>query len=193
MLTKELHMHDKLHDKLHERLHDRLHDQEERGIEGVDPLSAQVFRAFKTQMLLNRRLMAKMFSQEDAHPAQAMCLRTLSVEDGISQTDLASMLHVSRPTVTTMLQKMEASGVIERRPDAHDARLTRIYMTDAGRASGERFHALFAESIASSVGQMPEDDRRELVRLLDDLNAHVRRAIESYDEADTEGKGGPAE
>ncbi len=189
MLTKGLHMHEKLHDRLHER----FHAQEEHEIEGVDPLSAQVFRAFKTQMILNRRLMARMFAREATHPAQAMCLRTLSIEDGISQSDLAGILHVSRPTVTTMLQKMEASGVIERRPDAHDARLTRIYMTDAGRGMSERFHALFAESIASSVGQMPEDDRRELVRLLDDLNAHVRRAIDSYEEADTEGKGGPAE
>ncbi len=179
---------------MHDRLHDHaIHDHEGHEIEGVDPLSAQVFRAFKTQMMLNRRLMARMFAREDMHPAQAMCLRTLSAEDGISQSDLADILHVSRPTVTTMLQKMEAAGVIERRDDAHDARLTRIYLTDAGRAMGRRFHALFAESIGASVGQMPDDDRRELVRLLDDLNAHVRRAIEAYDGADTEGKGGTAE
>lgn len=170
--------------------HDTEHHHD---IPGVDPLSAEVFREFKTQMILNRRLMTKMFTVETMHPAQAMCLRALSAEDGISQSDLAGILHVSRPTVTTMLQKMEASGVIERRPDEHDARLTRIYMTEAGRGMGERFHALFAESIASSVGQMPENDRREFLRLLNDLNAHVRRAIDSFDETDPEGKGGPTE
>ncbi|PKQ21078.1 MAG: hypothetical protein CVT66_01050 [Actinobacteria bacterium HGW-Actinobacteria-6] len=174
---------------MHHRLHDTESDHEHHRIEGVDPLSAEVFRAFKSQMVLNRRLMTKMFTVETMHPAQAMCLRALSREDGISQTDLADALHVSRPTVTTMLQKMEAAGVIERRDDEHDARLTRIYMTEAGRAMSERFHALFADSISASVGQMPEDDRRELVRLLDDLNEHVRRAIEAFDETDTKGKG----
>ena len=165
-----------------------MHDHEHHRIEGIDPLSAEVFRAFKTQMVLNRRLMTKMFTVETMHPAQAMCLRALSHEDGICQTDLAEALHVSRPTVTTMLQKMEAAGVIERRNDEHDARLTRIYMTDVGRKMSERFHTVFAESVSASVGQMPEDDRRELVRLLDDLNKHVRSVIESYDKKNSQGK-----
>ncbi|MCE5191091.1 MAG: MarR family transcriptional regulator [Actinomycetia bacterium] len=164
---------------------DELHEHE---IEGVDPLSARVFRAFKTQMMLNRRLMAKMFADETIHPAQGMCLRALSGHDGISQSDLAQMLRVSRPTVTTMLQKMEAAGMIERRPDEHDARLTRIHLTDEGRTMSERIHAVFGKSIAASIGQMPEDDRGELERLLNDLNAYVRGAIETYDQAGDERK-----
>lgn len=160
-------------------------------IEGVDPLSAEVFRAFKTQMVLNRRLMTKMFTEQTMHPAQATCLRALGHNDGISQSDLAEILHVSRPTVTTMLQKMEASGVIERRSDSEDARLTRIYITEKGHETGRAMKKIFAEGIAASIGRMPEADRKELARLLNDLNAHVREAIDAAGDADAGTEGEP--
>ena len=43
------------------------------------------------------------------------------------------MLHLSRPSVTAMLQALEKSGAIERRSDERDQRLTRVYLTDEGR------------------------------------------------------------
>ena len=50
-----------------------------------------------------------------------MRLRFLSVNDGITQRDLAEALHVARPTVTKMLNAMEKAGLVRRRPDAADA------------------------------------------------------------------------
>ena len=144
-------------------------------LEGVDPLSLQVFRAFKRSMVLNRHLVMARLSGEDAHPAQAGCLLTLSRADGMSQSDLAALLHVSRPTVTTMLQKMEAAGTIERRTDEADQRVTRLYLTKAGRELAERMRAVHAEIINDTVGRLAEAERSELLRLLESLN---ERAVE---------------
>lgn len=149
-------------------------------LEGVDPLSVDVFRAFKRSMVLNRHLMMAALTDEDTHPAQAGCLLALSRADGISQSDLAAMLHVSRPTVTTMLQKMEAAGTIERRADEADQRVTRLYLTDAGRTQAERMRRVHAEVIAGTIGELPEHDRRELLRLLGELN---ERAVSRLREA----------
>lgn len=146
------------------------HNAFEPTLEGVDPLSVDVFRAFKRSVILNRHLMTLRLAEEDQHPAQAGCLLTLANSDGISQSDLADMLHVSRPTVTTMLQKMEAAGTIERRSDEHDQRITRLYLTPRGREVAERMRTVHADVIGSMIGSLSEEDRRTLLRLLGDLN-----------------------
>ena len=92
------------------------------GAEGVDAVSMEAFRAFKRAMMLHRRLLMASFNDEPIHPAQAGCLQALAHRDGIGQSDLAEMLHVSRPTVTTMLQRMEAGGLVERRAGEADSR-----------------------------------------------------------------------
>src|SRR5574340_1303293 len=127
-------------------------------------------------MMLYRRLMMTIFADEEMHPAQAGCLQALNKRDGMSQSALAEALHVSRPTVTTMLQRMEGTGTIERRDDETDSRVTRVYLTDEGRRLNERVRASFAEMLDLSVGQLPADDRDELKRLLNELNAKIEAA-----------------
>ena len=142
-------------------------------LEGVDPLSVDVFRAFKRAMVLNRHLMMAALAGEDARPAQAFCLLALSRTDGLSQSELAAALHVSRPTVTTMLQKMEAAGTVERRADEHDQRVTRLHLTPEGHQLAERMRTVHAQVIDSTIGSLSEADRRELLRLLQALNEHA--------------------
>ena len=146
--------------------------------QGVDAGSFDVFREFKNAMTLQRRLMMRLLADEETHPAQAGCLHVLARQDGLSQSELAEKLHVSRPTATTMLQKMEASGVIERRPDEHDQRLLRIYLTETGKALVTRIESVFAQLINSGVGPMTENDRAELRRLLGVLNENLTNAID---------------
>jgi DNA-binding MarR family transcriptional regulator len=158
--------------------HHALPDPFEPALEGVDPLAVDVFRAFKRSMILNRHLMMAMLAEEETHPAQAGCLLALSRSDGVSQSDLATMLHVSRPTVTSMLQKMEAASLIERRADEHDQRVTRIFLSPSGVEVAERMRKVHARIIASTVGEMPEADRVELLRLLEALNERAVAALQ---------------
>lgn len=146
-------------------------------MEGVDAASVDAFREFKRAMMLHRRLLMATFAEEEMHPAQAGCLQALSHRDGLSQSDLAEMLHVSRPTVTTMLQRMESGGTIERRPDEADSRITRVYLTEAGRSLAGRMHVGFAEMLNVSVGSISDADKRELTRILGELNEHVEAVL----------------
>lgn len=146
-------------------------------MEGVDPASMDAFRAFKRAMMLHRRLLMATVSEEHLHPAQGGCLQALVHRDGMSQSDLAEMLHVSRPTVTTMLQRMETAGSIERRPDAVDSRVTRVFITAEGRELAQRMRAGFAEMLNTSFGCASETDKRELTRILTGINDHVETVL----------------
>jgi len=145
-------------------------------LEGVDELSARVFRAFLTTLRLHKQQMMKTLALRGMHPGQAICLRILAAHDGITQRDLAEAMHLARPTVTKMLQSLERSGAIERRPDPVDQRLTRVHLTAQGRDLGEQMHKVAAAYVQATVGTLPEDDRRELARLLEELSASIARA-----------------
>jgi MarR family transcriptional regulator, organic hydroperoxide resistance regulator len=145
-------------------------------LRGVDELSSRVFRAFVTALRLHKQQMMRALATRGIHPGQAFCLRVVAERDGTSQRDLADALHLARPTVTKMLQSLERSGAVERRPDADDQRLTRVYLTDAGRALADEMHGVAADYVNATIGSLPEVDRRDLARLLEELIANIERA-----------------
>ena len=64
------------------------------------------------------------------HVGQEMVLLQLWEADGVTQKELAEQLAVEAPTVTRMLQRMQRCGLIERRPDPDDGRVSRVYVTE---------------------------------------------------------------
>jgi DNA-binding MarR family transcriptional regulator len=125
-----------------------------------------VYEAFMRVVTAHRQLMFRVLAEEGAHPGQAVCLRMLAERDDISQRELGRALHLAAPTVTAMLQRMERSGTIERRPDAADQRITRVCLTLEGRAREHDLRAVLGGAIGRVLDPIPEPDRRELERLL---------------------------
>ena len=54
--------------------------------------------------------------------------------EGLTQLELAKRAHLSAPTVSVTLKKMEADGLLDRLPDEKDQRTVRVYLTEEGRA-----------------------------------------------------------
>ena len=65
---------------------------------------------------------------------QPSVLQALWVQEGLMHTELARHLQVQPATITKMLQRMEKTGFVERRPDPDDQRVSRVYLTETGRA-----------------------------------------------------------
>ena len=146
-------------------------------LEGVDDLSSRVFFAFLVTLRLHKQLMLSTLAGQGTHPGQIFCLHVLAGHDGISQRDLADALRLSRPTVSKMLQAMQKAGAVERRPDAADQRLTRVFLTPAGRALERQLRGLVADFVNETIGDLPENDRRELARLLGELGELMSQAL----------------
>lgn len=60
-------------------------------------------------------------------------MRVIAKKEGLSQVELVKITHLSKPTVSLALKKMEDMGLVCRENDAKDLRLTKIYMTDKGK------------------------------------------------------------
>ena len=116
----------------------------------------------------------KLFNALGLHRGQPRLLELLWEQNGRTQSDLASHMHSSPATVTKMLQRMESSGFVERRPDADDQRISRVYLTDKSREVQVAVYDLY-EDMARTIfeGFTPEELillRRFLVHMRDNLH-----------------------
>ena len=61
---------------------------------------------------------------------QPPMLRALWEQEGLTHSELAASLPA---TMTKMVKRMEKAGFVERKSDPDDHRVSRVYLTDAGR------------------------------------------------------------
>lgn len=144
--------------------------------EGVDPVSRRAFRVLNDVMRMNGHTLGRRFAASGAHMGQAACLRVLDAQDGVSQRDMAEFLHVSPPSITAMLQTMEKAGLVVRKTDESDQRVTRVYLTDKGRKEAAGLRSVLAEYINEVFEGVSEEDETELIRLLEHLHDNIERA-----------------
>ena len=100
------------------------------------------------------------------HTGQEMLLLQLWIEEGIPQSQLAASMEVETPTATKMLQRMERAGLIERRPDPEDARISRVYLTERGRALEQPVLDVWKQLEAQTVAGLSLTEQALLHRLL---------------------------
>ncbi len=100
------------------------------------------------------------------HTGQEMILLQLWIEEGIPQSQLAASMEVEPPTATKMLQRMERAGLIERRPDPEDARVSLVYLTERGRALEQPVLDVWKQLEAQTVSGLSLTEQTLLHRLL---------------------------
>jgi DNA-binding MarR family transcriptional regulator len=65
--------------------------------------------------------------------AQWTILIRLEQQPGLLQKELAEILEVEPITVARLIDRHEARGMVERRPDPHDRRCWRLHLTEEAR------------------------------------------------------------
>ena len=92
--------------------------------------------------------------------------------DDLTVKALGERLLLDLGTITPLLKRLEARGLVVRRRDAEDERQVRVLLTDAGRALREQALSIpLAVGKASGLGWEGADAlRRELVSLRERLD-----------------------
>lgn len=101
--------------------------------------------------------------------AQWWVLAHLSRHDGMAQTQLASMLDVGKASLGSLLDRLEATGFIERRPDATDRRMKRVFLSRSSIQLLERLVEVESAFNEQILGALTDNDRNELIRMLSSI------------------------
>ena len=109
--------------------------------------------------------------------AQWTVLARLDRFEGLKQSELADMLDLQPISLTRLLDRLCASGLIERRPDPHDRRANRLYLTPAARPLLERLTDLGEELMAIALAGVDRDAVERMVAQLATVKENLRAAI----------------
>jgi len=104
---------------------------------------------------------------------QQFVLCALWKEEGISHSELADRLGVHPTTVTNAVKRMERSGFVERRPDLSDQRVSRVYLTDAGREIQGAVEQIWAQLEARTLEGFSAEEREMLRGFLERIHENL--------------------
>ena len=105
-------------------------------------------------------------------PAQVDVLARVGSSEGISQQELANALLVTKGNVCQLLDKMEGSGLLERRPDG---RVNRLFLTDQGRRVHDEVVPRHDAMLGAYFNTLTSDDQHALLRLLRQVDHGLER------------------
>jgi DNA-binding MarR family transcriptional regulator len=72
-----------------------------------------------------------------------------------------------------MLKSLECSGTVERRRDPRDPRIMRVYLTREGVTREAEIASIWKRYQIETIGSLPEKDRRDFERLLDQFAERI--------------------
>jgi len=107
------------------------------------------------------------------HPGQEAVLKALADRDGQSMSELAAELAVQPPTVTKMISRLGAQGLLTRQTSSADGRLARVYLTDTGRERAEAVDAVWKRVEKEALAGLDEKDRKRLKKLLRQIEKNL--------------------
>jgi DNA-binding MarR family transcriptional regulator len=129
------------------------------------------------------RLARLMRQQEESGltPTLRAALASVARHGPMTLGDLAAHEQVTKPTTTSIVGKLEARGLVMRRPDESDRRVCWVEVTALGKRQLEQHRERRTEWLASRLRALPPE---QLARLADALDA-----LDTISERPTSGRG----
>ena len=130
----------------------------------------------RVSRLVGRRMRMKLVGT-GLHHAQGMILFHLWHADGVAQNKLAHSLHITAPTTTATLQRMERDGWIRRHRDPDDQRIVRVYLTAKAKALRIETRSSFKELDSELTSVLSETERTIFMAALKKVHHHLSQTV----------------
>ena len=104
---------------------------------------------------------------------QCKVLLHLSKNEGASQVRLCELTDVEPMMMVRILDRMEADGWIERRPDPVDRRARCLYLKEGAQPVLEQIDKMSAQTRAEAMAGLTTEERETLMTLLERVHANM--------------------
>ena len=143
--------------------HDARHDTEQGSLLLQDQLCFALYAASRSVTTRYRPLLDELGL---TYP-QYLVMLVLWEQDSVSVRDLGNALQLESSTLSPLLKRLEAGGLIRRERRAEDERSVAVRLTQAGADLREKARTV-PLAIGEAMGRTPEQDAtaKQLLRLL---------------------------
>jgi MarR family transcriptional regulator, organic hydroperoxide resistance regulator len=141
----------------------------------TDSLNYLFIQVSKAHRIRTGELMAQL----GLHVGQEWILIALWAQDGQTLSQLVEKLEVQPPTVTKMVQRMEAIKLVRREISPEDSRASLIFLTPKGKALQNKLDSVWQEVEAQFLAGMSKAElasfRAILLKARENLSPQQKR------------------
>ena len=146
----------------------RTPDESVPTVEGA-PISEGIFRVAR----LHRLVAGSFLRDAGLYPGQEVLMMALWQNGEQRQADLIKTLGLDPSTVTKMLQRLEQSGFVTRKPSTADRRTVIVDATRAGHALRAQVEQLWRRLEGVTTAGLTEEERDAVMDLLERIESNL--------------------
>lgn len=133
------------------------------------------------KQLLDTCFVAKRIVETLPELPSGMKPRHIHVLDAIHETqirqgmcrvsDVSIRLNITMPSITKLIQELEQRGLVEKRPDKEDKRVSLLCLTDAGEACVKRHVLELHTEWAGELQDITDEQVQDAIHVIERLQA----------------------
>jgi DNA-binding MarR family transcriptional regulator len=112
--------------------------------------------------------------------AQWLIIARLHRRPGLSQSEIADLLEIEKAPAGRLIERMEAKNWLQRRSDAKDKRINRLYLTNRANRLHAAIWPIAEATVEDALGDLSPEERRRLSGLM----ARVKMTLQALAERD---------
>lgn len=101
------------------------------------------------------------------NPMDYAILRALDASEGLSGSDIARQFSLPRTSIQSALDRLEKSGLIEKRPDPAGGRIKTLHLTPEGQDIRAKINAHDLTNMRAMLSPLSEEERAQVLPLLE--------------------------
>ena len=105
--------------------------------------------------------------------SQGWVLNFLFRNDGTTQSDLAELLQIEKPTLGRLLDRLEVKGWVRREADATDRRVRRVFLTEEAEPALKAMRTAAAEVRRDALAGVSSEETEHFVDTLLAMKANL--------------------
>lgn len=121
----------------------------------------------------------------EGHRGQGRVVALLKERSPLSQRELAEMLHIKPPSLSEVLDKLEARGLVERIRNESDKRMSDVKITEAGLKQAEEVEGIRQKHAEELLAGLTPEEQEALSVLL----AKLLKSLDGMHEDGMHGRG----
>jgi len=112
---------------------------------------------------------------------QVFMLNWLLRDDGMTQKELAQRLSIGTVAVSSMVDRLEAAGLVSRGADPNDRRAKKVWLKESVKTNSELLAGIAKEINDVSFRNMTEEEIKTLLGLMEKVRSNLATALEADD------------